>query len=321
MAGEPVDLLADIGLRRQQRGLVGQTLLTDADPRLDQVRDLLFEALPQHGRLGFRRFGGGGGQPFDPGEMGPQQGEQAGALFRPRGRQSLEGVGERVQYRPFARRHRRGVLVLLDGLGDAADRHEGIEPRRRRIDPVSQGALKRQNLFQSRFVDPERNLPLAPVDLKRQRQGPAREGARRRLARRGVDRLAARRHAAANVEALAVDAARFPEPGHSVQRPLGAGIAGHAGYGHSGLPAGLRRCAIVPVALPLRCNRCADRRFGDFSRRRRRQQERATRSRTGTDRPARNAGPFRRPRKPRPRRSERCGRRGPRGSAPGRCCR
>ena len=153
----------------------------------------------------------------------------------PRALGPAAATGARAPRRtPRGSRRRPPVLVRLGGLAgrstpgsaSSASARGGGLPGMRACSP----RRERQHLFQGRRDRRQPRLLLAPhvrlaVTLPRLSTFAG------RLAQRGLQRVAAGRQAEAQVEAAAVDAAQFPDPGHASALALRAGETGHGGEG------------------------------------------------------------------------------------------
>ena len=239
MPDQPVGLLAHVGARGEIGDLLRQPVLGDRRDGVEQRRDLLAD--PVADPPGLQRGGGRGlgRQRADPLDM-PLQHRPDAAAFR------AAGAGKRFER--GRQRGRDGVvagfalgggLLRLHPFQDSGQRHQRLEPRGRRADPVPPGPVDRRQPLQHRLVHPDVGGLLDLPDRQMEGQRAAAEP----LRRRGRAPWARARHApcgrrtrTSRLRALTLLA--LPGPARAVLAALGPGETGHAlehggRFGHS----------------------------------------------------------------------------------------
>ena len=230
MGGQPVELLAHVGLADQQRHLLGEALLRQAAARAPAARRAGSSKRARNG-ADLRRgpLGGALAQAFDLDDVAVDHPGQRLALGGARRGQRLQHLVQRGRERPVERGHRlfalRALVLLLD---DAAHAQQPVGRRRRRAGALAHLLDQDGELGQQRAVDAQRLALLLAGDGERERDVAALQMGADGVARRIFQAVEALRHPAADLEIAAVDAARFPDPAPPLIRSLRPGVSRHA---------------------------------------------------------------------------------------------
>ena len=214
---QPVDLLAHVGSGREDRRLLVQPVGVEPLIRREQLLHLRAHALADRldapRRIGLRARDEVG----DGVEPRRENVGQRPPLGMAHLAQTVDRLTEGIGDRPLARLAAFVVVRTLGDVDDALDGEETVGRGRARMAVGDETAGQRQHLLQHRLVDDEGRLVLLPAKLQAGLDVAAGEGLAGTASDRRLDRLEARRQTQAQVEALAVDRAQFPDAGEPVR--------------------------------------------------------------------------------------------------------
>ena len=164
-----------------------------------------------------------------------QQGGDPRPLLGAGRREPVERLGPAGEHRaaPFLE-HR--LVLVLDGLDDAAQGQQPVEARRRRLDLAGQFVDQRDELGQRLAIDAQHRRGDAG-DRQVRRNIAAAKALRHCRAQLRLQRIEAGGEPQPQIERPAVDALDLPDPGDPGRFALGPGKPRHAGHAHRRAPA------------------------------------------------------------------------------------
>ena len=228
MRDQPVELLADIGLGRQQCSLHAEARLVEAVGGVEQQPDLVAQTLADGDNVPRRVGFGLPRQRFDAVEMAAQDRIELSTLVATRlfkvGKRCIEGGKDD---RVGGGAHLVG-LQYLGRVQHAAQGKQAVRTGRCDAELLDQAPGKPGENLQEFHVDDGLRLLAGMHDAQRRLQIAARKPLLHRLARRLFDSLEPGRQAQARLKALSVDGFDFPRDRRPVQLRACPREAGHA---------------------------------------------------------------------------------------------
>jgi len=173
MGAQAVELLANVGLGRQQHGLLVQPLRIERGTRLAQAGELLGQASGDGLRRPRRRACGALDQAPDGGELPRDDAFQPFALREPRSEESGQRQPKPREKRLGQIRSRSLVVLPFHHLDDAAHGEQRIEARGLEASDGERPLRHGQCLAQHRLVQANLRLSGLPLQAESDRDIPA----------------------------------------------------------------------------------------------------------------------------------------------------
>ncbi len=232
MGPQPVDLLLDVGTRREDGGLLVEPLGIEGETGVDEAGHLLGQPAADqlsHPALPLPRLGH---QACDLRQLTLEHAFELGALGPLHGAQAPEHLLGAGHHRGIAGGDLALVALGLAELDDTGQPQHPFDRRRRRAERRREVAADPQELRQHRVIDPDRTRPQLVPELQRHLHGTAANMPPGPLAQLRLQRLEPVRQPEPDLERLAIDGARLPMPARAPRLAIDPGKAGHAGDGH-----------------------------------------------------------------------------------------